>query len=354
MKWIAFPLVLVVAIMVGVLMLHDQLHGKDSDSSNMRIAVIMTGMRNDNCWNESHYEALENVSRKLNLEVAYYENVPADSAAQDVMEAAINNGANVVISTSYGFGDATLAAAKNYPKVKFFHAAGLHTASNVSTFFGRIYQMGYLSGIVAGMKTSSNEIGYVAAYNTSEVIRSINAFALGVQKVNPRAKVFVSWSNSWVDESMSADATRELLKKHHIDVLAIHVDALSPYEIADENNIWVVGYHRDNSARFPKHFLTAPVWHWEHFYEPEIEALLRGKYESRSYWLGAESGVVDLAPMTEHVNEATRHMVEKEKDRILNTLFDVFQGPIVDNRGHVRLESGESMTDDDLLNHFDW
>ena len=354
MKWFILPLILVLVIMVGVLMVHDSVPGKASSSSNMRVAMIMTGMRNDHSWNEAHYEALEKVAKRLNLEVAYYENVPTDSTALYIMEKAIDNGAKVVITTTIGFGDMTHAAAKNHPEVKFLHAAGVHTAPNVSTFFGRVYQMRYLSGMVAGLKTKTNEIGYVAAYNISEVNRGINAFALGVQKVNPHAKVYVSWSNSWVDESMSADATRELLNKHHIDVLTVHVDALSPYEIADENNVWIIGYNKDNSSRFPQHFLTASVWHWEYFYGPQIEAMLRGKYVPRNYWLGAETGVVGLSPMTEHVDSHIRNLVQKEKVRFTNSLFDVFQGPIIDNRGFVRVEKGESMTDDDLLNHFNW
>ena len=353
MKWFILPLLLLLAIMVGVLMVHDQ--GPNAKgSAHMRVAVIMTGMRNDRSWNEAHYEALEKVAKRLNLEMAYYENVPSDSTAYIIMEKAVSNGAKVVIPTSIEYGDAALAAAKEHPDVKFLHATGIKTESNVSTFFGRVYQMRYLTGIVAGLKTKTNEIGYVAAYNISEVNRGINAFALGVQKVNPNAKVFVSWSNSWVDESMAADATRDLLSKHRIDVLTVHVNALSPYEIADEKNIWIIGYNKDNSLRFPKHFLTASVWHWERFYGPQIELLLRGKYVSRSYWLGAETGVVDLAPMTEHVDEDTRRMVEQERDRLANTLFDVFQGPIVDNHGCVRVEKGESMTDEDLLNNFNW
>jgi basic membrane protein A len=217
-----------------------------------------------------------------------------------------------------------------------------------------MYQLRYLSGIVAGFKTKTNEIGYVAGFNISEVNRGINAFALGVQKVNPNAKVYISWTGSWTDESMAADATRDLLDRHNIDVLATHVDALSPYEIADDKGIWIIGYNRDNARRFPEHFLTAPVWRWENFYIPKIREIMQDKFEGKSYWLGLESGIMELSDLTKNVEDTIRQVVEVEKHRLTQGKFDVFYGPIEDNQGNIRVGEGESMTDDAMLNQFDW
>ena len=354
MRWVILSFSMIFLMIVGILAVHVQDFSEDSKSQKTRVAVIMMGVRNDHNWNESHYDALEKVADHLNLEMAYYDNVPTDSMAKGIMEMAIEDGARIVICNSFGFGSVELAVAKKHPEVKFFHATGVQTAPNLLTYFGRIYQMRYLSGIVAGMKTKKNRIGYVASFNLSEVNRGINAFTLGVQRVNPDAKVYVSWSNSWIDESMASDATRELLDKYDVDVMTVHVDAYSPYEIADKNNVWIIGYNRDNSDRFPRHFLTAPVWHWDAFYEPQIRNVLRGRFEGKSYWLGDESGLVDLAPFTGNVSSETKYLVEQERKRLSDGFFDVFQGPIVDNHGVLRVEKGERMTDEDLLNHFDW
>ncbi len=353
-RWIGISSVIVLLIMAGILAVRDQDFERSDSRQKRGVAVVMTGFSGDHSWNESHYEALERVAERLNLEMDYCENVPTDSTASSIMEKAIRNGAKIIIANSNGYGSMALNVARKHPEVSFLHATGVRTASNLSTFFGRIYQMRYLSGMVAGAKTKTNKIGYIAAFNYSEVNRGINAFALGVQRVNPEAKVYVSWSNSWGDESMAADATRDLIDKHKIDVLTAHVNALSPYEIADEKNIWIVGYNKDNSARFPKHFLTAPIWHWEVIYEPCINDALQGKPMGKNYWLGLESGLVDLAPMSEHVPDSVRQMVNREWERLKYGTFDVFQGPLVDNHGVLRVEKGESMTDDDLLNHFDW
>ena len=117
---------------------------------------------------EDIFEALEKVARRLNLEVTVYDNIPADSTAYNSIEKAIANGAEIVIANSFDFGAAAMSVAKKHPKVKFLHAAGVRTETNLLTYFGRIYQMRYLSGIVAGLKTKTNEIGYVAAFRIPE------------------------------------------------------------------------------------------------------------------------------------------------------------------------------------------
>ena len=354
MKWTILASTIALAMIIGMLFMFGPETKPQDDETKFRVAMIMAGLRNDHSWNETHYEAIQKAEKLLNLEVAYYENVPIDSTAQNIMEQAIQNGAKIIIANSFGFGEPELAIARNHPEVKFLHATGLQTATNLSTYFGRMDQLRYLSGIVAGFKTKTNEIGYVAGFNISEVNRGINAFTLGVQKVNPNAKVYISWTGSWTDESMAADATRDLLDKHNIDVLATHVDALSPYEIADDKCIWIIGYNRDNARRFPEHFLTAPVWRWENFYIPKIREIMQDKFEGKAYWLGLESGIMELSDLTKNVEDTIRQVVEVEKLRLTQGKFDVFYGPIEDNQGNIRVGEGESMTDDAMLNQFDW
>lgn len=353
MKWCFFALG-VILLVAAIITFCTHKDDRNTFGKRMHIAMVMTGARDDHSWNESHYEAMKKVAHKLNLEVDYYENIPNDSTAENIMEQAIDRGAQVVIATSFDFGDKVLKMAMRHPDIKFLHATGTRTAPNLSTYFGRIYQMRYLSGIVAGLMTKNNRIGFLAGLNISEVNRSINAFALGVQKVNPEAKVYVSWSGSWIDELMADDATSYLIDTVGVDLLTVHVDALAPYEIAEKKNVWIIGYNNDNSKLYPKRFLTAPIWRWENFYEAKILEIIHHKFISRDYWLGVESGVIDLAPLTEHVDDSIRVLVEQERKRIEQGIFDVFFGPIIDNHGVVRIESGESMTDAEMLNHFDW
>ena len=136
---------------------------------------------------------------------------------------------------------------RRHPDVKYLHASGYKTSENMSNYFGRIYQARYLSGIVAGMKTKTNKIGYVAAYPIPEVIRGINAFTLGVQSVNPKAVVKVKWTNTWYDPAKEKEAAKALLAEG-VDVITQHQDTAGPLQAAEEKGVFAIGYNTDMQA----------------------------------------------------------------------------------------------------------
>ena len=314
----------------------------------------MNGQVDDQSWSQSHYEGICRTVQELGLELVYEEAVPESEECVARMEAMIAEGCNIIICNSFNYGTYIQEAAEEHPEVHFFHASGVEEKENLSTYFGRMYQMRYLSGIVAGLQTETNQIGYVAAFPISEVNRGINAFTLGVHSVNPEAVVYVEWCNSWTDDKEAGEATRTLITNYDIDVLAMHTDSLRPLEIAEEEGIWSIGYNMDNSRRCDDFFLTAPVWNWENFYTPRIKEVQQGKFVGRNYWEGAESGMISLAPLTEHVKEGIAVIVEEKMQEISSGTFDVFYGPIYDRNGTLRIPAGESMSDEAMLNEFDW
>ena len=348
------PAIIIAVIVAGLLAFNGKMKDSDEVREKTKVAMIMGGSINDRSWGQSHYEGLQKTAKELDLDVSFREKIPMDRISEAVMEGLISAGVKIIIANSFQFGPYIHEVAKNHPEVTFFHASGVKSSSNVTTFFGRMYQMRYLSGIVAGMQTKTGNIGYVAGFDIPEVIRGINAFTLGVKKVNPDANVIVHWTKSWRDDKICAIATRNLLENHPIDVLAVHVDSREPLRIADSLGIWLVGYNLDNADVYPDHFLTAPVWHWEKFYTPHILDVLRGRFEGENYWGGLGSGIVDLAPFTRHVNPKAIELVASERERIQTGSFDVFYGPVEDNTGTIRINEGESMSDEDMLNHFNW
>lgn len=355
MKKILITILIFVCIIVaGIFFIHMNQKETDVTKAQTKVGFILNGKRNDHSWGESHYNGMEISVKELNLDVVYKEEVPEDESCVETIEDLIAEGCKIIICNSFGYGEWALLCAKEHPEIYFFHATGVEQLDNLSTYFGRIYQMRYLSGIVAGMQTETNQIGYVAAFPIAEVNRGMNAFALGVRQVNPDAEVYVKWSNSWTGDEENAKAARELIHAHPIDVLAMHCNSLSPLKIADENGIWSIGYNIDNSEQFPDTYLTAPVWNWEKFYEPRILECLQGKFQGIYYWEGVETGIVDLAPLTGNVKPEIAEKVEEERSRLMSGTFDVFYGPITDNEGNVKVKEGQSMTDDSLLNDFFW
>ncbi len=353
MKKFLIVVFIFVFIIIGGILVAEHFYNKKNEEI-IKIGMILNGEADDQSWGQSHYEGMEKTKEKLNLEIIYRESVPEDDRCIDVMEEMIEEGCSIIICNSYAYGEYELQVSKNHPELCFYHATGIETSDNLSTYFGRIYQMRYLTGIVAGMQTETDEIGYVAAFPISEVNRGINAFTLGVRSVNPDANVYVEWCNSWTGEDESRNATDTLLKKHNIDVLAMHTDAMAPLEQAEKNGIWSIGYNIDNSKNYPNSFLTAAIWNWEKFYTPRILEYKQGKFISQNYWESADTGIVDISPFTKNIKDNIFDAVQKEKAKLESGSFDVFYGPITDTNGNIRVFENESMSDTELLYEFDW
>lgn len=341
-------------IIVGIVLINGKEEDTDITKEKTMVGMILNGAIHDQSWGTSHYVGMEKSAKELNLKVEYRENVSADESCIAVMEELIESGCEIIICNSFGFGEWVIQMAEKYPQIYFFHAAGVEERDNLSTYFGRIYQMRYLCGIVAGLQTETNEIGYVAAFPIAEVNRGINAFTLGVRKVNPDAKVYVEWSNSWEGEENAKIATEMLLEKHNIDILTMHVDTNIPLDIAEENGLWAIGYNYDNSSVYKNSFLTAPVWQWEEFYQPRILECLQNKFYGQHYWEDMSTGILSLAHLTDNVKDGIAEVVESEMEKLKSGSWDVFFGPVVDQDGNIRVQEGESMTDDVMLNAFDW
>jgi len=353
-KVISVIIIVLIIVVAGIFLINGKKENTDVTKEQTKVGFLMIGNRDDKSYNQSHYEAMEKTAESLNLNVIYHESAPTDERSKKVMEELIEEGCEIIICNSYDYGEWILEVAEENPDIYFFHASGIVQAKNLATYFGRMYQMRYLSGIVAGMQTETDEIGYVAAFPISEVNRGINAFTLGVRSVNPDAVVHVEWCDSWTDDDAAGAAAKKLYDNYDIDVITMHTDSVRVLEMAEEREIWSVGYNVDNSKNFPKTFLTAPVWQWENYYEPHILKCLQGKFRGDNYWEGASEGVVGLAELTGNTKAGALEAVNEAREKMEIGTFDVFYGPIVDSEGVLRIAEGENMSDDAMLNQFDW
>lgn len=355
MKKIAiFAGIVLLIIIIGMLRMNGNEKDTEVTKERTKVGFIYNGAINDKGWGQSHYEGITKSAKKLNLEIIYKENVPFDDTCVNYMQDMIDDGCKIIICNSFDYGDYVIKVARDNPQIKFFHATGIKTEKNVSSYFGRMYQMRYLSGVVAGLQTESNSIGYVSSFPISEVNRGINAFALGVQSVNPDAVVHAIYSESWTDYDANAEAARTLCDTYKVDILAMHCDTVAPLDVAKEKGIWSIGYNMDNSKEYSDSFLTAAVWNWEAFYTPQILKCLQGKFQPNQYWEGVETGIVSLSPLTSNVKEGVSQVLKEKEEALNNGTFDVFYGPIVDSNGKVRIKEGANMPDDAMLNSFDW
>jgi basic membrane protein A len=228
------------------------------------------------------------------------------------------------------------------------HSGGFKTEANASTYLGRIYEARYLSGIVAGATTEANVIGYVAAFPIPEVIRGINAFTLGAQSVNPEVEVQVEWTKTWYGPGIERESAERLLDDG-ADLITIHQNSPAAIQAAQQRGAYAIGYHSDMQAFAPDATLTSVVWDWRGLYKQVASDMAGGEWKSEQIWLGLDQGVVGLAPMSNRVPADIRKLVEQREKAIIDQRLRIFEGPIRDAGGDIRVPSGKVLSDADLL-----
>ncbi len=320
------------------------------EPQTFKVAFVYIGPPGDLGWTYEHDRGRQYLEQQLGdkVETATVENVPEGPDAARVIRQYAQQGYNMIFATSFGYMDAMLEVAQEYPDIYFEHCSGYKTADNMATYFGRMYQPRYLSGIVAGRMTKSNIIGYVAAHPIPEVIRGINAFTLGVRSVNPDAEVHVVWTNTWYDPVKEREAAVALLDEG-ADIIAQHQDTTEPQKAAQERGALSIGYDSDMRAFVGDTVLTGPVWNWGVYYVKTVQDAINGTWKTHQYWGGMADGVVQLADFSPKVPQDVRDEVNAAKEKILSGEWDVFCGPIVDQDGNTVVAEGECMSDGDML-----
>ncbi len=327
----------------------------DEMTEPLQVAFVYVAPIGDLGWTWAHDQGRKAIEDQFGdqVETTFVENVPEGPDAERVIRDLAQKGNDLIVTTSFGFMDPTIAVASEFPDVEFVHISGFKTADNVSTVFGRMYQPRYLSGIVAGAATETNTIGYVAAFPIPEVIRGINAFALGVQQSAPDAVVKVVWTNTWFGPPEEKEAAEALLASG-ADVIAQHQDTTEPQKAAADAGAVSIGYDSDMRAFVGDTVLTSPVWNWGVEYVDIVQQILDGTYTGGfQYWGGMDDGIVDLAPMSPMVSEETAAVVEKARQAIIANQTDVFCGPIEGANGNMVVDDGKCLTDGEMLS-MDW
>jgi basic membrane protein A len=259
----------------------------------VRAAWLYNAPVGDQGWVWAHDQGRQSVEAELDwLETDYTANVAPGDAEQALRDYA-DEGYDVIFATTADYADALGSVASDNPDTVFEHCQGFSTDINRGRYFGRMDQIRYLTGVAAGMVTEANTLGYVAPYPFSEVVRGINAFALGARSVNGDATVKVEWSEAWFEPSAESDAA-DVLLQDGVDVMAQHQDSTAALETAANGDIWATGYQSPMGDVAGENYLTSPLWNWAAFYEPTLRDVRNFEWTADFYYGGIGDGVVDL------------------------------------------------------------
>jgi len=278
--------------------------------TNIKAAWIYVGPIGDYGWSYAHdlgRRVVEALFRDW-LETTYMDWV-SETQLQSVIDRLVAQGYNVIFTTSFEFMDGTIEAAKRYPNVLFFHCSGYKRAPNVGTYFADLYQVYYLNGLMAGALTKTGKIGYIAAFTIPEVVRHINAFAIGAKEVGEQLgkniTVYVVELGAWVAPDKAKEVARYLVEELGVDVLAFTEDTTATVEWAKEyykatgKLVYVFSHYSPMYEYGPDVVVSGQLVRWEVIYADILVKIKSGvlnpnNLENVDFWYLLSTGAVEL------------------------------------------------------------
>ncbi len=334
---------------------------------------IYVGPIGDYGWTYAHHRGVTAAGESLEwLSATYIESVSEEEAYLTIKGELESADYQVVFATSYGYMDAVKRLAEEFPEVVFYHCSGpweeFRDYPNVSTYFAELYQLYYLNGVAAGAVTESCRVGYIPAFLIPEVVRHINAFAIGALKGasvtgncgdGKRLEVIVTPPlNAWFAPDKARDATRVLVDQYDVDVVAFTEDTTATLEAAEKywdegKRVYSFSHYSNMLAYFEQQgrsirsHLTGQISDWGPIYAYLLSRLYSGAYMKEDVWArlgdfagirwasnsskaGEPEGAVYLAPLkVQDIPAKALDTIRVEYELMKELLFEPFTGPLL-------------------------
>ena len=301
-------------------------------------------------WVGAHEDGRQYLEEALGNKVTVrsYFNASKSEKADALLAQAVADGADVVFTTTPQLSRTTLKAALKHPKVRFLNCSVDTPYSSIRTYYSRIYEAKFITGAIAGAMANNDLIGYVGSNPIFGVPASINAFALGAQLTNPRAKVVLKWS-------CQAGSPQAELLRQGIKVISNRDVPTQDRKSLNFCNYGTYALDDDNNLQA----LASPVWLWGQFYVNVVRSILAGTYDKDkdspravNYWWGMNSGVIDVE-LSQNLPEGLLTLANLLRKGLADGSLDPFHRRIVAQDGSVKNDGSRSFTPDEVL-HMDW
>jgi basic membrane protein A len=320
----------------------------------VKAGFVYVGPVGDFGFTYRHDVGRKDLEAALSVQVAttFVENVSEGPDAERVIRQLAAGGNQIVFTTSFGFMNATVRVAQQFPNVKFEHCTGYKTAENLAVYNARFYEGRTVIGTIAGHMSKSGTVGYIVSFPIPEVVMGINAFFLAARKINPDLQVKIVWVNSWYDPGKEADAAKTLIDQG-ADIMVQHTDSPAALQVAEERGVHAFGQASDMRKFAPNAQLTAIVDNWGPYYIERVKAVQAGTWSTQNIWWGLKEGMVEIAPYGPAVPPEVAQQADQIKNAIIAGELHPFAGPIHNQAGEMVVAEGEHLSDEEIL-HMDY
>ncbi|MBS1676676.1 MAG: BMP family ABC transporter substrate-binding protein [Actinobacteria bacterium] len=311
----------------------------------MKVGFVYISPLPGSAWSEAWDATRKMLETKDGAETTVVQPIEENSEVVGVLQGLVRKGNKLIFATALGYQPYVEQVAEENPDVYFVVTGPWlqenELPPNVSAVYGNLWEVRYLTGMVAGAMTKSNTLGFVSAFSVSSVVAGINGFELGAKAVNPKAKTKVVFTSAWYNPPQNTQAA-ETLAKNGADVIAKHQDDTGAIIGAEQSGAYAIGSEYDTSSQNPEAYLTGSVYNWEKYSQEKYEQAEKGTFKNDEVNGDLKSGMVQLAPLSPKVPAKVKKDVEKAEAELKAGKRYVFEGPLKSNTGEEVLKAGEA------------
>lgn len=316
-------------------------------SSVLHIAFLYPKDPQNSAWSYNHEIGRRYLVDTFGSAVQTSAYIADETQAEETIERAIAEGNKLIFTTSPVYHAVSMRMAVAHPEIILLNCSMNTAYKQLRTYYLRIYEAKFITGIIAGSMTENERVGYIADYPVYGAPASISAFALGVKLVNPRAMVYLDWS------TLEGHDPAEYFRSKQIDLISDR-DINAPLD--DEQSFGLYGLYGGISFR-----LAAPVWNWGSLYADLVRSVLIGAWKhdgnenqthALNYYWGMSSGAIDVA-VSSKLPSGTQKLVRLVQEQMTKRELDPFTGVIYAQNGRCVAEQNQTLTAEEII-RADW
>lgn len=313
---------------------------------HLSIAFIHSFDPQKSAWTAAHELGRKQLEEAMGDKITVTTQICTADTADECIEQAIDQGAQVIFTTTPPLIDACRKAAAKHPQVRLFNCSLSMPYTGVRSYYSRMYEAKFITGAIAGAMATEDRIGYIANYPIAGTPAAINAFAIGARLTNPRARISLKWS------CLPGNPASDLLEEG-VTIVSNRENAAG-----ENHHAWDWGTYQveKNGPMVP---LASPCWDWGNYYVKVIQSMFAGtwehgnaKGEAVNDWWGLSTGVVDVM-LSDKLPEGVRQLAEILKNGIISGIVDPFHAIIHDQAGAVRNDGTAWLSPQEIID-MDW
>lgn len=294
--------------------------------------VTDVGGVDDKSFNQSAWEGLQQFETDFGAEVDYLQSSDA-ADYQPNLNRLVREGNDLVLAIGFLMGDDVKAVAQQQSDAQLAIVDMVVTDDagnplpNVANITFAEHEGSFLVGVIAGLTTKTNKVGFLGGVEGFLIKKFENGFKAGVKAVNPDAEIIVQYAESFNDAARGQQISGTIYAQG-ADIIyhaaggtgnGLFTEAKERKKAGED--VWAIGVDKDQHAEgLPENVtLTSMVKRVDQAVYQVSERTMNGDFPGgQIVEFGLEQAGVGIAPTTENVSEEALQAVEEYKEKILS------------------------------------